>query len=88
YMGANLGLRASCQDHAELRTHLAEQMRCGTIITEPASVEYVMRAILEAIGEDDGWVDPRIRDAAFESLMPWMVFHDRQLLIERHSRYI
>ncbi|NVZ75978.1 hypothetical protein HX859_13915 [Pseudomonas gingeri] len=88
HMGANLGLRASCQNHAELRTHLAEQMRCGTIITEPASVEHVMRAILEAIGEDDGWVDPPIRDAAFESLMPWMVFHDRQLLIERHSRYI
>lgn len=44
--------------------------------------------MLEAIGNDDGWIDPRTRDAAFDSLMLWMAFHDRQLLIERHSRYI
>ncbi|WCM49430.1 hypothetical protein OH720_20815 [Pseudomonas sp. WJP1] len=88
YMAANLGLGGTCRDHAELKTRLVEQMKSGTIITGPTSVEYVMRTMLEAISEDDGWIDPRTRDAAFDSLMPWMAFHDRQLLIERHSRYI
>lgn len=88
YIAAKLGLGANCQDHTELRTHLVERMKNRTIITGPTTVEYVMRAMLEAISEDDGWIDPRTRDAAFDSLMPWMVFHDRQLLIERHSLYI
>lgn len=52
-MAANLGLRASCQDHAELRKHLVERMNSGTIITGPTKVEYVMRAMLEAISKDD-----------------------------------
>ena len=88
YMAANLGLVTKCKDHAALRTHLVEQMKSGTIITGPTVIEYVMRAMLEAISEDDGWIDTRTRNAAFDSLMPWMEFHDRQLLIERHSRYI
>lgn len=87
-MAANLGIRVNCQDHAELRINLVERVKNRTVSTEPTKVDYVMRAMLEAIGEDDSWIDSRIRDAAFESLMPWMAFHDRQLLIERHSRYI
>lgn len=63
-------------------------MNSGKIITGPTTIEYVMRAMLEAIGKDDAWIDPRTRDVTFDSLMPWMAFHDRQLLIERHSRYI
>lgn len=88
YMAAKLGLDGSCEDHTELKAQLIEQMKNGRIISGATTVEYVMRAMLEAISEHDAWVDPKVRDAAFGSLMPWMEFYDRQLLIERHSRYI
>ncbi|WP_447652277.1 hypothetical protein [Pseudomonas abietaniphila] len=88
YMAGNLGLGGICRDHSALKTHLGERMKSGTIVTEPTAIEYVMRTMLEAVSENDGWIDSRTRDAAFDSLRPWMEFHDRQLLIERHSRYI
>lgn len=53
-MAANRRLGVTCRDHVELKNHLVEQMKSGTIITGPTSVEFVMRTMHEAISEDDG----------------------------------
>lgn len=87
YLSSTLSISTPCNDRDDLRAALGDlikQMQFGPDL----NIDYVIRALLEAAGDSDDWITATARETIFEKLMPFMMFHDQQLLIERHSQWM
>lgn len=88
YMSSNLGVRTPCDNHEDLRGALRDMIRNIHTTSVNQSIDYVIRAMLEATGDEDGWIRGAAQERIFQALVPYMVFYDRQSLIDRHSLYL
>lgn len=87
YLTSTLSIDTPCNDRDALRSAVGNLIE-EAVLEPDLNVDYVLRALLEAAGDSDDWISATARDTIFEKLMPFMVFHDQQLLIERHSQWM
>ncbi|WLH43943.1 hypothetical protein [Pseudomonas beijingensis] len=86
-LGSNLGIR-SAETHEDLCEAISDMLKQANFIPLSENTDYVMRAMLGATGRNGDWISPKDREQIFQALLPYMQVYDRQLLIERHSRYL
>lgn len=87
YIRSSLSI-GSAETHEDLREAISDMLKQTHLQPLSANVDYVMRAMLEAAGRDGSWIRGNEREQIFQALLPYMQVYDRQLLIERHSRYL
>ena len=87
YIRSNLSID-SAETHEDLREAINDMLKQAHLHPLSDNIDYVMRAMLEATGRDGSWIRGNEREQIFQALLPYMQIYDRQLLIERHSRYL
>lgn len=87
YIGSNLGI-SPAETHEELIEAISDRLKQAHFIPLSGNTDYMMRAMLEATGRNADWISANDREQIFQGLLPYMQSYDRQLLIERHSRYL
>lgn len=87
YIGSNLGIR-SAETHEDLIEAISDRLKQAHFVPLSGNTDYVMRAMLEATGRNADWIGANDREKIFKALLPYIQIYDRQLLIERHSRYL
>ncbi|MFS2072758.1 hypothetical protein ACEN9D_28805 [Pseudomonas sp. CT11-2] len=87
YIRSNLGI-SSAETHEDLCEAISDILKQAHFIPLSDNTDYVMRAMLEATGRNGDWISANEREQIFQALLPYMQMYDRQLLIERHSRYL
>ncbi|WP_156315955.1 hypothetical protein [Pseudomonas sp. Pf153] len=87
YMRSSLGI-SSAETHEDPCEAISDMLKQAHFVPLSDNTDYVMRAMLEATGRNGDWISPKDREQIFQALLPYMQVYDRQLLIERHSRYL
>lgn len=88
YIAGNLSLGGSCDSHEKILTQLSEKIKQDNLTANSAVLDYYLRAMLEVIDDDEGWIDPSAKESLFYALMPLMKFFDQEMLILRHCKWI
>lgn len=88
YMMSKLDIDEPCSSHEQLAECIRNYVVGSEVSNDLYVLENVMRAMLEALADDDSWLDSASRKQVFSALKPFMAYYDQQCLIERHTRYI
>lgn len=87
-MMSKLDIDEPCSSHEQLAECIRNYVVGSEVSNDLYVLENVMRAMLEALADDDSWLDSASRKQVFSALKPFMAYYDQQCLIERHTRYI
>lgn len=87
YIAGNLQLDRPCQTHAEIIEELLARVKSEQFNASSAVMDFMLRAILAALGQEVGWLPEPEAEKVFCALLPLMEFHDQRMLIRRHSRW-
>ncbi|KAG0290306.1 hypothetical protein BGZ97_006202, partial [Linnemannia gamsii] len=58
YISNNLSLNQKVEDHKEIVRLIQEKVASGDIVVNTGVIECIMRAMLEALADDETWVAP------------------------------
>ncbi len=87
-MRSNLSISTPCENHDDLNEAVRDIIEQLHLSQDGDAIDYVLSAMLEAVGGDDSWITGHAREQIYEALVPYMGFYDQQLLIDRHSLYL
>lgn len=88
YMRSNLSISTPCENHDDLNEAVRDIIEQLHLSQDGDAIDYVLSAMLEAVGGDDSWITGHAREQIYQALVPYMGFYDQQLLIDRHSLYL
>jgi hypothetical protein len=87
YIAGNLSIH-NIRTHSEV-IHILEQRKNNKQLNvSSATVDYALRAMMEVVGREDGWVCKNDLDAVFEALVPFMERYEQGMLVKRHSTWL
>ncbi len=88
YIVGNLSMQNSPGTHIEVAAILEQRISSDRQKLNSFSVDYTLRAMMEIIGNEDGWMSEDDLSVVFEALKPFMKHYDQGMLIKRHSKWI
>jgi hypothetical protein len=88
YIAGSLSIGTTCNSHDEIIKKLLEKIQENKIHMNSTTLDFFLRAMLEAISDDESWIAPSNKEFIFSALKPLMKFFDQETLMERHCRWI
>lgn len=88
YIAGNLSFRQSGETHDEIIARLRDRLAESELPVNSSILDFTLRAMLEAIKDDESWLAEPAKEAVFRALMPLMEFFDQSSLLKRHSEWI
>lgn len=86
YISSSLSISTPCKTHEDVICSIENKILNKEVAN--VSLDYTFRAMLEAIKEDESWISESSKISIYNSLKPFMAFHDLQLLIRRHTEHL
>lgn len=87
FVSSNLSLERSVTDHADLAQAIGEHIRSHRVVAGASNVDYILRAILELLADEDDWISRSDGDVIRAALAPFAKIVDQAAFIERHARW-
>lgn len=88
YIAGSLSIQHGVESHSEIATILEQRISSDYLKQNSFSVDYTLRAMMEIIGNEDGWMSEDDKNIIFEALKSFMKHYDQGMLIKRHSKWI
>lgn len=88
YIAGSLSIQHGVESHSEIATILEQRISSDYLKLNSVSEDYTLRAMMEIIGDEDGWVSEEDQNFVFEALKSFMKHYDQGMLIKRHSKWI
>lgn len=87
YISGSLSIQGQVDSHLSVTRVLEKRISSGELNSDISSVDYTLRAMMSACGDDDNWIPEEDKCTVHEMLLPFMRHYDQSMLIRRHSKW-
>ncbi len=87
YVSSKLSLEESAIDHADLAQAIEAHIHSHRVVAGASNVDYILRAILELLADEDEWISRSDGNVIRAALAPFAKIVDQATFIERHTRW-
>ncbi|HCI12422.1 MAG: hypothetical protein A2063_01605 [Gallionellales bacterium GWA2_60_142] len=88
YISGSLSIQGPIDSHLTISEILDKRISSGKLDSGISNVDYTLRAMMAACGDDDKWISEEEKCSIHEMLLPFMRLYDQDLLVRRHSKWI